>query len=287
MSVYGIAYIGAIVLDDLYISSQINLRTEFIGMDSIDYCNDKKWFGLYPHQVSYRFNSRGFRGEEWAGSDIWCLGDSFTMGLGSPESHTWCSQLKGTNVSMSGASNDWLARRALDIIEQVRPARLVIMWSFIERRELDVDTVAQKVWREFYQVIRDTQWPHDANFVDLPQKIQQEIAQKHHDPRIHINGNDISIKIDDDARIHQDYQASDQENIQNFADNIQKVALAMPTAIHAFVPGFCRKDLETQCRAVMPDRCLAITPKLDLARDGYHFDIKTSRWIAQEVQNLW
>ena len=284
-----------LILPNFVLPGRISQVDQYSGIDSLDHCCDRDHFKSYPHAIEYRYNSRGYRDQEWPNdlnNAIWCLGDSFTAGIGSPIEHTWpylLQQVSGQtciNISMDGASNDWLARRALDITTKVPSQRLVIMWSFIERRELAVSTVAQDIWQNFYQAIRDKSWPHQANFGDLPTTIKKEIIQEHHNPSIEFIGDDIVFKIEDNDRIYQDHQASDRENIENFANNIQQVAKACPNAIHAFVPGFCRQDLATQCQAVMPDRCLAITPKLDLARDGYHFDIKTAQWIVQAIQNL-
>ena len=55
------------------------------GMDSEKSCLDPKHFYSYPYSVSYQFNSRGFRDNEWPAdihNSIWCFGDSFTVGLG-------------------------------------------------------------------------------------------------------------------------------------------------------------------------------------------------------------
>jgi hypothetical protein len=69
------------------------------------------------------------------------VGDSFTSGIGSPYQHMWTQVLQSRinrrtiNISMDGASNEWIARRAVDIMRQVRPRNLVIMWSYLHRRE--------------------------------------------------------------------------------------------------------------------------------------------------------
>jgi hypothetical protein len=64
------------------------------------------------------------------------------VGLGSPYEFTWPQVLsKATgrqciNVSMDGASNTWISRRAQQIIKEVAPKQMVVLWSYIHRREL-------------------------------------------------------------------------------------------------------------------------------------------------------
>ena len=82
----------------------------------------------YLHPITYNYNSRGFRDQEWPDSmtelreATWCVGDSFTVGLGSPVTHTWPNVLQQTlqkktiNVSMDGASNNLIARKVLKIL---------------------------------------------------------------------------------------------------------------------------------------------------------------------------
>lgn len=117
------------------------------GIDDIERCLDRSHWQDYPHKVEYRYNSRGFRDSEWP-SDlsqlaqaIWCVGDSFTVGVGQPFDHIWPQVLarrtgrRTINISMDGASNDWIARRARAIIDEVAPRQMIVMWSYIHRRE--------------------------------------------------------------------------------------------------------------------------------------------------------
>lgn len=134
------------ILPHLRLYSRANIVENFSGMDSYEHCLDKSWFQNYPYNVKYCFNSRGFRDQEWPTSDqlsnaIWCLGDSFTVGLGNPVEHTWpyilqeATGIRCINISMDGASNDWIARHAVDILREIKPRTIVIQWSYFHRRE--------------------------------------------------------------------------------------------------------------------------------------------------------
>jgi hypothetical protein len=140
--------VGAtVILTNLVLTSRINQNYTTSGIDSLDNCFNKQHFLDYPHTVEYQYNSRGFRDSEWPNTieelqnAIWCVGDSFTVGLGSPLAFTWPQVLakvtgrRCINISMDGASNAWISRRAQQIIKEVAPKQLVVLWSYTHRRE--------------------------------------------------------------------------------------------------------------------------------------------------------
>jgi len=143
------------ILSDFILQSRANKIWNYSGIDSPSNCVDKKHFNNYPYPVDYRYNSRGFRDAEWPEltelvNSIWCVGDSFTVGLGAPYSHSWPSVLKSVskkntiNISMDGASNDWIARRVLSILSTVSPQNIVIQWSFFSRVESTDTTLSDE-----------------------------------------------------------------------------------------------------------------------------------------------
>ena len=135
------------ILPKILINSKINLRAKFSGIDSYPHCLDKKHFKSFPNEVDYLYNSRGFRDREWPNSldelkeSIWCIGDSFTVGIGSPIDHTWVRQLelktkkRCINIGSDGASNFWIARQATDILTTINPKIIIIHWSYSQRIE--------------------------------------------------------------------------------------------------------------------------------------------------------
>jgi hypothetical protein len=135
------------ILPDLCLVERAHEHSLYSGLDSAEHCLDRWHFDRYAKQISYHMNSRGFRDREWPESvqalqhAIWCVGDSYTLGLGVPEEHTWprlLEQHTGSrciNISMDGASNDWICRRAQDIVRVISPRWMVVQWSFIERWE--------------------------------------------------------------------------------------------------------------------------------------------------------
>ena len=135
------------ILPDFILPSRINQQWQYSGIDSPEDCLDKKHFKSYPHTIEYCYNSRGYRDQEWPSelaelqNSIWCVGDSFTVGLGSPIEHTWPyilqkqTGLRTINVSMDGASNQWMARKIKRIAEVISPKNIIVQWSYLNRRE--------------------------------------------------------------------------------------------------------------------------------------------------------
>jgi hypothetical protein len=139
------------ILPDFILPSRIHQQWQYSGLDSPDDCLDKKHFELYPHNIEYCYNSRGYRDQEWPTElaklqeAIWCVGDSFTVGLGNPAEHTWPYLLqqhtgrRTINVSMDGASNEWMARKIKRLVEVIAPKTIVVQWSYFARRESSID----------------------------------------------------------------------------------------------------------------------------------------------------
>lgn len=168
MKEFGISYLGVeMILPDFYLTTRKDLKIKFSGIDSIEECLNKKHFLEYPYDVDYSFNSRGYRDHEWPDSSeeltnaIWCFGDSFTVGVGSPVEFSWPSVLgrkvnkRCINVSMDGASNDWISRRVSDVIKTIQPSKIVVLWSYFHRREKQNNNLTDEARRIFYDNTSD------------------------------------------------------------------------------------------------------------------------------------
>lgn len=132
------------MLSKFYVNNRIRKKFDSGGIDTLKDCLNKKHFNEYPYVVQYEYNSRGFRDIEWpddVSHAIWCVGDSFTVGVGAPIEHSWPAILankagqKTINCGMDGASNDWIAARVLELIAEIKPTNIVIQWSYLHRRE--------------------------------------------------------------------------------------------------------------------------------------------------------
>ena len=226
------------------IKNRIDEECEFSGIDCEEHCFSPAHFKNYPHKISYKFNSRGFRDSEWPqdhllSSAVWCLGDSFTVGIGVPYEHTWPYLLqqklnqRTINVSMDGASNDWIARRAKQILDQLAPRNMVVMWSYVHRRENPDNSLADEDRLMFCDARRD------------------------------------SDSVDDRA------------NLQVCRTQLQDTRSHV---IEAAIPNFCvfashetAKERDNVCGGIL------MIHQLDLARDGHHFDILTAEHFVQAL----
>lgn len=263
-------------LPELFVPSRANQCCTQSGMDSIELCKDSDYFLAYPHTVEYNYNSRGFRDSEWPENllnVIWCIGDSYTLGLGSPITHTWPSILqqrtgcRTINVSMDGASNNWIARIASSVLEQLPTATIVVHWSFLHRRELDIDSARQSKFQRFYNTVRDPDWP-DCDSVHelakLPIAIQTEIMQIH---------KWTGIVHSDDRVIHY-VRSNDQQDIHNTDKCIQQLS---DRVIHSAIPNWAPPGVKLNFDHVI------LTQQLDRARDGHHYDILTSNALVDQL----
>ena len=237
------------LLPELFLASRAGILEYNSGIDCLKECLDKAYYRTYPHKVSYQFNSRGFRDREWTGdlqSAIWCLGDSFTVGLGSPVAHTWTAQVELTcgfptiNVSLDGVSNDWIARQACNIIRTVQPRNMIIMWSYLHRREDPNSELSDEDRRLFY--------------------LRSE-----------------------DKRFDSDGYSSEIEDQLNFQSCVKSVDGSSTNIVHFIIPCAYDKGCSNNtAKDWLPDYIKEV-PRLDLARDSHHFDILTSQWVAQQA----
>jgi hypothetical protein len=152
------------MINELQLTETSNHMCMFLGIDSLQLCADKRHFASYPKFVVYQFNNMGYRDEEWPEdltNKIWCVGDSFTVGLGQPYEEIWPQIIQSKinkrtiNVSVNGASNDWIARRVKYIAENFQPEAILVQWSYLHRREL-ADTTLTDEQRAIWHDTKDT-----------------------------------------------------------------------------------------------------------------------------------
>lgn len=243
------------ILADLCITGRRWERSAFSGLDNVNGALDKKHFANYPHAIDYQYNSRGFRDAEWPTEleqlqqAVWCVGDSFTAGVGAPFAHIWPQVLqqrlgrRTINVSLDGGSNNWIARRTVDIAQQVAPRAIVLHWSYDHRREAEL----QDVLKNFPPDV-------DLNAINL-----DSLRRLHH------------VNID---------PVADVANTRHCIDLVTAVNVPV---IHSFIPPPRHTDAEFDFKTQLS------VPKfhqLDWARDGHHYDIRTAEWFVDQLMPL-
>jgi hypothetical protein len=279
------------ILPDFILPSRANQIWSYSGLDSFELCLDKKHFESYPHDITYNYNSRGYRDAKWPDtieelqSAIWCVGDSFTVGIGSPIEHTWVYQVskqlnrRTINVSMDGASNMWIARKSLDIINKIQPANMVIQWSYISRREKSIDETLKDYWPSFYATRAGLDWPACPsvhNIDKLPKNILEKIDQFYGGWGEHV--------IFDGMRILHSINCSVEDDIRNTLECIGLLNQVTSTQIvHSFIPRFVPSTHRGVIESQIDGLVIPEIWQLDTARDGHHYDIVTSQTFVQQI----
>lgn len=238
--------------NEFILTGTANLFEVTCGIDSLEHCKDVTHYKTYPKNIIYAYNTFGYRDEEWPvdlTDSIWCVGDSFTVGLGQPYDETWVNLVskqigkRTINVSMNGASNDWIARRVQSIVDNFNPRIILIQWSYCHRRENKDTTLTDE------------------------------------DRKIHF------IKAEGGRENFADMQHLDK---QNCIENILKINSTTTQIVHSFIPKFARPDdaefiyneLTKHNVNFFPEQ-----PQVDFARDGHHYDILTASNYANLYLN--
>jgi hypothetical protein len=281
------------ILPDVALTSRVNQSWKYSGIDSPTDCLDKTHFKQYPHAISYQYNSRGFRDQEWPDTleelktAIWCVGDSFTVGVGSPVEHTWPSMLQKQtgqriiNVSMDGASNNWISRQVKQIQHNIAPKNIVIMWSYLHRRECNYSFKSDEDRRL-----------HSSRF---PDESEDLLNFKHCTESVDLTSDTVlQFSVPD-------YTAISFENLDltwktlrghtwpAVAPKTSQELSALPAFIQSELKqnfkiwDFFQEQLELNCLLSTLTNNIVNVTRLDLARDGHHFDVLTAQWVVDQI----
>lgn len=279
------------ILPDFVLSSRVNQCWQYSGIDCYEDCNDKRHFEAYPYTVEYQYNSRGFRDQEWPYSveelknSIWCVGDSFTVGLGSPIEHTWPwllqqqTKLRTINVSMDGASNNWILRKVLKLVAEIKPKIIVVQWSYLYRDENYNTELSDEQRRQQYndQTLLLSSAQLLEKFVQLITTVEQH---KNTTTIIHsfIPGFHFSTTAQDEwFKLSGPSWPSLPQTTKSFSK--------LPTLVRDELRMFGQYDifrLYTDLLTGM-EKYVAEFVKQDLARDGHHYDLVTATGFVNAV----
>lgn len=298
------------ILPTLVLTETANKTFNELAMDSVKNCKDKNHFRNYPYNIEYNFNSRGYRDSEWPENfkgAVWCFGDSFTVGIGAPYNHIWPQllskqmQRRTINISLNGASNNWIARKVNELSKEIQPQTLIIHWSYTNRRENNSEDLLIKLvnkrWQELYLNIKDSSWPDCDDirqFDQLPETIQHEITQHHlhgiDQGFVALRHTPLHSQFDEVRLMHFDKSVFDtDEDIKNTIRCIDLVQKSLPNSnvIHSFVPDF-DADKQRILDYVKTNNLKFVKPfdRLDVGRDGFHYDIKTAEYHCNEIIKL-
>lgn len=277
------------MLDDLIIPSRAQLTEPYSGMDSYDLCLDKKHFKNFPHNVEYSYNSRGFRDSEWPkelNSAVWCFGDSFTLGLGSPVEHTWPFllgerlQRRCVNISLDGASNRWISRRAVQVLTEVKPSLAVIHWSFIHRDE-DPDTTKTDEYRRVRFHEDQDYLDHYRNFTECITNVElaKGDAQVIHSFIPNFMVNDLEQKWDA-------LKSESWPTCPNSIAEFNRLPDAVVTDLKELFNEYDNiRNLLTLTDLITTPDHVPEFDVIDRARDGFHYNVQTAKKFVDSITN--
>ena len=274
-------------------TKQNKIQTES-GYDSLDLCEDKIQFKKYPYKVVYNYNSRGFRDSEWPSSieelknAIWCFGDSFTVGLGSPIDRTWVNVLQQQtnkrciNVSLDGASNDWIARKVIEIIEEINPTNIVIQWSYLHRRENSDITLSDEDRRIDPWVGAINKKSDSENFNRFIENYNS-IVTKNKNSNIIFSFIPNAFFCVDDL-----WDRVKGDSWPKFPKSYFEFNL-LPEFVYEELKGYKMYDTVktyTQLQDIINNNNIMLLKHLDFARDGLHYDLITARDFVDRIKYL-
>jgi hypothetical protein len=278
--------------DQLIIPKLAHQQLSYSGIDSPEHCCDPELFHTWPHTIDYKYNSRGFRDQEWPEdltSPVWCLGDSFTVGLGSRFEHTWPqivsqhTQHRVITVSMDGASNDWIARQACAVYDLARPANIVVMWSYLHRRE-NLDLGPTDLDRRLHYIKSTVEQDYD-NFVSCRKLIRTHCKQSNIVELVIPGFAGHFTDLDWKKIRDQSWPSALPGTLTEFSQLPQAIVQEIRT-VHDLDVDHLLEHYTIQQRRPDTLADVILVPYLDLARDGHHFDRLTAEWVAAQVQNL-
>jgi len=135
-----------LITDLQYFTERANYTGSTVGIDKPNksFRTKQEWYAYPIQDFNYQFNSWGFRGPEYdqyIGKPVnICLGDSYTVNIGGPIEHSWCSQLAKyfniptLNLGISSAGNDAIRLvydRACEVFDV---QNTFVMYTFFHRR---------------------------------------------------------------------------------------------------------------------------------------------------------
>jgi hypothetical protein len=276
------------LLPDFILPSRVDRVWSYSGIDSIEQCSDKKHFESYPHDITYCYNSRGFRDAEWPNNleelkqAIWCVGDSFTVGIGSPLEYTWPQVLstktgqRVINISMDGASNNWIARCVNLIQKEIDPKNIIVMWSYVHRRERENQNLNSEQRRLHFD--------KSNNLEDL-RNLESCMAMITHSKIIQLTIPGYT-PTEDYQTVWQNIRGVDWPDL---LPGTLSELLALPKFVQCELKEKFKlwtdlqQSIEPQLLQSKLENNFIKVNRLDLARDAHHFDLITSQWVVDQI----
>lgn len=248
--------------------------------------------------IDYRFNSRGFRDHEWPDNldhVIWCIGGSELLGTGvafdqaCPRQLAQLTESKVIDVSIIGASNDWITRQFQNIKAGLGDSfkTALIQWSFSTRSELSLNDAKDQELIDLYNAIKMPNWPDIKGFDSLSMlddKIRQEIIDNPYFAKISaMDGAAENGQIHYKKEFVLDYAGA--KHLLGLIDKIESIK-GNTQVIYSFCPKFAEPGEDEFIYGQLRDKGIDFIPEypqIDMARDRSHSGPATHLMYAKSV----
>jgi hypothetical protein len=180
------------------------------------------------------------------------------------------------NISMDGASNMWIARCVNLIQKEIDPKNIIVMWSYVHRREIENQNLNSEQRRLHYD--------KSNNLEDL-RNFESCMAMITHSK---------TIQLAIPEYTHADYYQSVWQNIRgvDWPDLIPSTEddfLALPKFVQTELKEKFKLWIDLQqsieprlLKSKLENNFIKVN-RLDLARDAHHFDLITSQWVVEQI----
>jgi hypothetical protein len=143
--------------------------------------------------------------------------------------------------------------------------------------------VLNKNWKDFYNNVKDMCWPACPTVDDidtLPKFVIEELET---------HNQDWKFVNDEDLKVHftRSTNESDLELTVNCIRQVEEQKSGCDV-VHSVIPGFCVDEYRREFFKQLPATTKFVPEfeKLDLARDGYHYDVKTATQFVNNITEL-
>jgi hypothetical protein len=179
-----------------------------------------------------------------------------------------------------GASNNWIARRTMLVQKEINPTNIVVMWSYVHRREhedINLDDEKRRITTIASSDVEDI-----VNFKDCVEMVK--------------HNNILQLAIPNYSMIL---------NFQHIWNTVRGPGwpLLAPTTLDQLMllPAVVQNELkehfklwaEIQQFVELPERLRNVANGIvnvnqtDRARDGHHFDLITAQWVVDQLIAQW
>jgi hypothetical protein len=192
------------------------------------------------------------------------------------------------NVSMAGASNNWMVRQIECIEKKYSPKNIIVMWSYWHRREKN-DPFLLDEDRRIYSGQLNTASDDLENFLNCQKQVKSTVGEKLTQLIVPNFTCGLFSAVNKWQQVRgYDWPVYPPETLVDF---MSLPAEILKELIHwdlykKYISFYEYLDIIEKTMSFMEgilNTLIEEPPMLDYARDGLHFDKKTSQWVVDQI----